>query len=64
MFWQGGCLAPSDISGGGGAKQSPGLMPLKFVKTLLVHITCIYTLGYITYIFIRGVHSLHLQTGM
>ena len=54
---QGGCLPfPSDISGGG-PKQPPGLMFLKYCNNvvLLVHKTCLYILGYIVYTFNREV---------
>ena len=52
---QRGCFSSlGDISGGGG-KTAPGLTFLKYFKTLLVHKTCLYILGYIAYIFSRGV---------
>ena len=63
-FWQyfknikqGGCLLPpSDTSGG--PKQSPVLMSLKYCKNVIGHKTCLYILGYITYIFVRGTDAL------
>ena len=63
-FWQhfknlkqGGCLPPySDISGG--PKQPPGLISLKCCKNVTgAQNMLIYILGYITYIFVRGVDA-------
>ena len=54
---QGGCPPPPVTSVGGGAKQPPGLTFLSTVITLLMHKTCLYILGYITYIFNRRVDA-------
>ena len=64
-FWQyfknvkqGLFAPPPPVTSVGGAKQPPSLMSLKYCKMLLVHKTSLYILGYIIYIFVRGVDAL------